>query len=215
MLGGLLPSRASGILVSWRSSFWTGTFVIVMVGCCASKPLMALRYMPSNGWLVALFHQVRVTLAAVLGLGLPALLAVALLVPAGVLVVDELPLLHAAAAVAVVTASATTASARLLRMCSPDRGLTQGIFSKVFGILSACRHRKDGRHRGQPPVSMVLRTFSSLDDSRTMLREQRSSVDLRYREVSRLTRKVRPCGRPRSPPSQPRQAFLCPLCRRW
>src|SRR5580692_10852541 len=138
--------------------------------------------MPSNGWLVALFHQVRVTLAAVLGVLLALVEVVALLVPAGVLVLDELPLLlHAAAAVAVVTASATAASARLLRMWSPDRGLTQGIFSKVFGILSACRHRKDGRQRGQPLVSMVLPTFSSLDDSRTMLRERRSSVELRYR----------------------------------
>jgi hypothetical protein len=100
---------------------------------------------------------------------------------AAVGLLEELPLLHAAAAVAVVTASATAASARLLRMWSPDRGLTQGIFSKVFGILSACRHRKDGRQRGQPLVSMVLPTFSSLDDSRTMLRERRSSVELRYR----------------------------------
>src|SRR5580693_8617234 len=134
--------------------------------------------MPSNGWLVALFHQVRVTLAVVLAL--LALLAEG----AAVGLLEELPLLHAAAAVAVVTASATAASARLLRMWSPDRGVdARHIVSKVFGILSACRHRKDGRHRGQPPVSMVLRTFSSLDDSRTMLREQRRSVGLRYREV--------------------------------
>jgi hypothetical protein len=84
--------------------------------------------MPSNGWLVALFHQVRVTLAAVLGL--LALLEAALLVPAGVLVLDELPLLHAAAAVAVVTASATAASARLLRMWSPDRGIGARHFRK-------------------------------------------------------------------------------------
>src|ERR1700722_19940022 len=174
--------------------------------------------MPSSGWLVALFHQVRVTLAGVLALlAVLALLGLLELLAEGAAVerFEELPLLHAAAAGHVVTASATAASARLLRMWSPDRGLTQGIFSKVFGILSACRHRKDGRHRGQPPVSMVLRTFSSLDDSRTMLREQRSSVDLRYREVSRLIRKVRPCGRPRSPPSPPGQALRCPLCRRW
>jgi hypothetical protein len=94
--------------------------------------------MPSNGWLVALFHQVRVTLAAVLGL--LALLEAALLVPAGVLVLDELPLLHAAAAVAVVTASATAASARLLRMWSPDRGLAQDIFESFrnsFGVPSS------------------------------------------------------------------------------
>jgi hypothetical protein len=79
--------------------------------------------MPSNGWLVALFHQVRVTLAAVLApLELVALLEV--LAPAAVLELEELPLLlHAAAAVAVVTASATAARARLLRMWSPDRGI--------------------------------------------------------------------------------------------
>jgi hypothetical protein len=97
-------------------------------------------------------------LAAVLGL--LALLAAALLVPAGVLVLDELPLLHAAAAVAVVTASATAASARLLRMWSPDRGDWRKAFSKVFGILSACRHRKDGEQSGQPFVSRALPTFS-------------------------------------------------------
>src|ERR1700722_2219007 len=112
MLGGLLPSRASGILVSWRSSFWTGTSVIVMFGWDASKPLMALWYTPSSGWLVALFHQLRVTLAVELAeLELPLVLALVLL---GLL--ELLPLLHAAAAVAVATASAATASARLLRI---------------------------------------------------------------------------------------------------
>jgi hypothetical protein len=90
--------------------------------------------MPSNGWLVALFHQVRVTLAVVL-----ALLELAELAAVGLL--EELPLLHAAAAVAVVTASATAASARLLRMWSPDRGLTQGhifeSFRDTFGVPSS------------------------------------------------------------------------------
>jgi len=72
-----------------------------------------------------LFHQVKVTLAAVLAL-LEALGLVELLAPVAVLeLLEELPLLHAAAAVAVVTASATAASARLLRMWSPDRGLAQ------------------------------------------------------------------------------------------
>src|ERR1700722_8536601 len=82
--------------------------------------------MPSNGWLVALFHQVRVTLAVMLAL--LALLAEG----AAVGLLEELPLLHAAAAVAVVTASATAASARLLRMGFPDRGLTQGILFRKF-----------------------------------------------------------------------------------
>jgi hypothetical protein len=54
---------------------------------------------------LALFHQVRVTLAV---LEPPVELL------AGVLL--ELPLLHAAAAVATVTASAAAASARLLRI---------------------------------------------------------------------------------------------------
>src|ERR1700679_502834 len=98
MLGGLLPSSASGILVSCRSSFWTGTFVIVTFGFFASKPLMAASYMPSSGWLVALFHQVRVTLAVVLAL----LAALELAEVEAVGVFEELPLLHAAAAVAVV-----------------------------------------------------------------------------------------------------------------
>jgi hypothetical protein len=89
--------------------------------------------MPSNGWFVALFHQVKVTLAAVLALlelvGLAELLA-----PVAVLeLLEELPLLlHAAAAVAVVTASATAASARLLRMWSPDRGDWRKDFFESF-----------------------------------------------------------------------------------
>src|SRR6201996_8457882 len=99
MLGGLLPSRASGILVSWRSSFWIGTSVILIFGWDASKPLMALVYTPCSGWLVALFHQVRVPLAADLAeLELPP-----------VLVLELPPLLHAAATVAVATASAAAA----------------------------------------------------------------------------------------------------------
>jgi hypothetical protein len=125
--------------------------------------------MPSNGWLVALFHQVRVTLAAVLGLGLPALLAGALLVPAGVLVVDELPLLHAAAAVAVVTASATTASARLLRMCSPDRG----IGAKTFRKFSEYFRRAVIVKTPEPPVN--------------------PSFPWRYRHFHNLTIAVRCC----------------------
>src|SRR5580692_2884037 len=79
--------------------------------------------MPSRGWLVALFHQVRVTLAAVLEL---------LAEGAAVGLLEELPLLHAAAAVAVVTASATAASARLLRMWSPDRGDWRKAYYRKF-----------------------------------------------------------------------------------
>jgi hypothetical protein len=123
-------------LVSWSSSFWIGTLVMTMFGCAASKPLMAASYTPSRGWLVALFHQVRVTLAAVLALLELVALAEAvalLLAPAAVLeLLEELPLLHAAAAVAVVTASATAASARLLRMWSPDRGFDLKDYFESF-----------------------------------------------------------------------------------
>jgi hypothetical protein len=101
--------------------------------------------MPSNGWLVALFHQVRVTLAAVLALlELVALVALLeLLAPVAALeLLEELPLLlHAAAAVAVVTASATAASARLLRMWSPDTGDWRKdyfeSFRNTFGVPSS------------------------------------------------------------------------------
>jgi hypothetical protein len=83
------------------------------LGFAASNVLMTLVNTPRSGWVFALFHQVSVTLAAVLGL--------ALLEPLAPVVVEvlellELPLLHAATAVAVATASATAASARLLRM---------------------------------------------------------------------------------------------------
>src|SRR6202021_880351 len=93
--GGLPESRASGILVV-NCSFWMGTFWMMMSGWAVSKDLMTLCHTPRSGWAVALFHQVSVTLA--------------LLDPPGG------PLLHAATAVAVVTATAMAASARLLRM---------------------------------------------------------------------------------------------------
>jgi hypothetical protein len=51
---------------------------------------------------------------------------------AAVGLLEELPLLHAAAAVAVVTASATAASARLLRMWSPDRGVDAKAYFRKF-----------------------------------------------------------------------------------
>jgi hypothetical protein len=83
---------------------------------------MALVYTPSSGWLVALFHQVRVTLAVELteveGLLAGVLELPVLLVAAGALeLLELLPLLlHAAAAPAVITAIAAAASARLLRI---------------------------------------------------------------------------------------------------
>src|SRR5580658_8200277 len=104
MSGGLPESRASGILVV-NCSFWMGTFWMMMSGWAVSKDLMTLCHTPRSGWAVALFHQVRVTLA--------------LLEPPVVPVVPDpldpaVPLLlHAATAVAVVTATAMAASARL------------------------------------------------------------------------------------------------------
>jgi hypothetical protein len=84
---------------------------------------MRLLNTPSSGCVFALFHQVRVTLAVVEAVLEP------LLVVEGVLL--ELPLLHAAAAVAVVTASATAASARLLlRMVVSREGLGPRHFRK-------------------------------------------------------------------------------------
>jgi hypothetical protein len=74
---------------------------------------MTLCHTPRSGWAVALFHQVSVTLALMLALALPELLAPLVV---ELLEVLELPPLHAATAVAVATASATAASARLLRM---------------------------------------------------------------------------------------------------
>jgi hypothetical protein len=74
----------------------------------ASNCLMRLLNTPSSGCVFALFHQVRVTLAVELE-------EVELLLEVEP-VLELLPLLHAAAAVAVVTASAMAASARLLRI---------------------------------------------------------------------------------------------------
>src|SRR6266567_5615484 len=117
MSGGLLDCSASGILVV-NCSFWIGTFLIVTFGCAAWNELAMLCHTPRRGWVVPLFHQVRVTLP------------VELLDPLEVL---ELPP-HAATAVAVVTAIAMAANARLLRMF--------GHLPKVLATLSTCRHRR-------------------------------------------------------------------------
>jgi hypothetical protein len=69
---------------------------------------MTLCHTPRSGWAVALFHQVSVTLALLEPPVVP-------VVPDPLVPADPL-LLHAATAVAVVTATAMAASARLLRM---------------------------------------------------------------------------------------------------
>jgi hypothetical protein len=71
----------------------------------------------------ALFHQLKMTGAELLGLvvGEVALAIGVLEVGLVLVLVLEPPLLHAAAAVAAATARATVASVRLLRMVSPER----------------------------------------------------------------------------------------------
>jgi hypothetical protein len=81
---------------------------------------MALVYTPSRGWLVALFHQVSVTLELELDceLELELELLVALLEPPP-------PLLQAASARLVAAAATTAAIARLLIIeCSSPRGVS-------------------------------------------------------------------------------------------
>src|SRR5579875_336496 len=106
MSGGALPRRA-GVMTVLNCSFCIGWFTIVTPGCEASNDLIALLNTVSNCPVFALFHQVSVTLAEGLA---------ELVLPADVLVLLELPPLHAAAAVAVPTATAMAAITRLLRM---------------------------------------------------------------------------------------------------
>src|SRR5215467_5529747 len=61
MSGGALP-RSAGVILVLNSSFCIGTFVIVMLGCVASKDLMMPWNTPRSGCVFALFHQVRVAL---------------------------------------------------------------------------------------------------------------------------------------------------------
>jgi hypothetical protein len=93
----LFDFSAIGMLVL-KNSFWCGTFWMVMFGCAAWKPLMALTQTPLSGLAVALFHQLRVTFA-------PALALVDELEPAEGLLL----LLHAA----IVAAAAATAMATM------------------------------------------------------------------------------------------------------
>src|SRR5580693_2656419 len=62
MSGGLSDFRAIGILVVNRS-LWIGTTLTVTFGCDAWNAAATLSQTPSRGWVLPLFHQVRVTLA--------------------------------------------------------------------------------------------------------------------------------------------------------
>ena len=107
MSGGALP-RSAGVILVLNSSFCIGTFWIVMFGCAASNCLMMVWNTPSRGCVLALFHQLSVTLAALLPDGETP-------VPVGLLLLLE-PLLHAASASPVVAATATARTARFLYM---------------------------------------------------------------------------------------------------
>jgi hypothetical protein len=114
MSGGLLPASA-GVILVLNSSFCMGTFWIVTPGCEASNDLMALLNTESNCPVLALFHQVSVTLELELDCALE--LLVALLEPP--------PLLQAASARLVAAAATTAAIARLLIIeCSSPRGVS-------------------------------------------------------------------------------------------
>jgi hypothetical protein len=98
MSGGLSDFRAIGILVVNRS-LWIGTTLIVTFGCEAWNAAATLSQTPSRGWVLPLFHQVRVTLALLDALALVLeVLLLPLLLPL---------LLHAAIVSAAATAVAT------------------------------------------------------------------------------------------------------------
>src|SRR5215470_11030915 len=128
MSGGALP-RSAGVILVLNSSFCIGTLWIVMFGCAASNCLMTLLNTPSRGCVLALFHQLSVTLAA-----LPLADAPELLDP---------PLLHAASTRPVAAATATAKTARFLYMCSPQGVAARGR-SESLGRLSMCRYRRIG-----------------------------------------------------------------------
>jgi len=122
MSGGALP-RSAGVILVLNSSFCIGTFWMVMFGCAASNDLMMLLNTPSKGCVLALFHQLSVTLAP------------PLLVEEAPLELLEPPLLHAASTSPVAAATATAKTARFLYMCSPQ-GVAAGGRSESLGRLS-------------------------------------------------------------------------------
>src|SRR5215470_569815 len=116
MSGGALP-RSAGVILVLNSSFCIGTLWIVMFGCAASNDLMMFWNTPSRGCVLALFHQVSVTLAPLLD-DAPAELV-------------EPPLLHAASTSPIAAATATAKTARFLYMMLSPGGSGREAVSKV------------------------------------------------------------------------------------
>src|SRR5215469_11721844 len=116
MSGGALP-RSAGVILVLNSSFCIGTFWIVTFGCAASYCLMMFWNTPSRGCVLALFHQLRVTLAE--------------LEEFDDVLLDP-PLLHAASTVAAAAATATPRTTRFLCM----------LFSSPHGVAADGRFRK-------------------------------------------------------------------------
>src|ERR1700722_8831258 len=123
--GGLSDFRAIGILVVNRS-LWIASMLIVTFGWEAWNAATTLCQTPSRGWVLPLFHQVRVTLALLLELAL---------VPELVLLLLLLLLLHAAIASADATATATMAAFGEPRMRSDL--LTMARNTCCRGLLGA------------------------------------------------------------------------------
>src|SRR5580700_4109309 len=138
MSGGLSDFRAIGIFVVNRS-LWIGSMLMVTFGWEAWNPATTLCQTPSRGWVLPLFHQVRVTLALLLALELA-------LVPELLLVLLLLLLLHAAIASAAATATATMAGFLEPRMRShlltmPRNSCCRGLLvAGPPGAAESCGH---------------------------------------------------------------------------
>ena len=135
MSGGLSDFRAIGILVVNRS-LWIGSTLIVTFGWEAWNSAATLCQTPSRGWVLPLFHQVRVTLALLLDDEELALVLELLL----------LLLLHAAIASAAATATATMAGFLEPRMRShlltmPRNSCCRGLLvAGPAGAAESCGH---------------------------------------------------------------------------
>src|SRR5580704_7347615 len=137
MSGGLSDFSAIGILVVNRS-LWIASMLIVTFGWEAWNAATTLCQTPSRGWVLPLFHQVRVTLALLLELALvPELVLLLLLL---------LLLLHAAIASADATATATMAGFGEPRMRShlltmPRNSCCRGLLvAGPPGAAESCGH---------------------------------------------------------------------------
>src|ERR1700722_7356922 len=151
MSGGLSDFRAIGILVVNRS-LWIASTLIVTFGCDAWNSAATLCQTPSRGWVLPLFHQVRVTLALLLDDEELAL------VP-GLLLLLLLLLLHAAIASADATAMATMAGFDEPRMRShlltmPRNSCCRGLLvAGPPGAAESCGHAS------RNDIRLLLRKF--------------------------------------------------------